>query len=103
MAQASRPIIGLNVDFIPANKANRPHLRLNQGYAEAVLTAGGLPILMPLLEKEAEIRTFLDRVDGFILTGGLDMDPRRLGLAKHHAARPMPECREERDRQLVRL
>ena len=103
MAQATRPLIGLNVDFIPASKANRPHLRLNQGYAEAVLAAGGLPVLMPLLDKEPEIRAFLELLDGFILTGGLDMDPRRQGLAKHHAAQPMPECREERDRHLVRL
>lgn len=103
MASETRPLIGVNVDFIPAGKANRPHLRLNQGYAEAVLAAGGLPVLMPLLEKEAEIRAFLEHVDGFLLTGGLDMDPRRLGLAKHYAAQPMPECREERDRQLVRM
>jgi putative glutamine amidotransferase len=102
MAQATRPLIGLNVDFIPASKTQRPHLRLNQGYAEAVLTAGGLPVLMPIFEKDAEIRAFLDRVDGFILTGGLDMDPRRLGLPRHHAAQPMAERRDESDRLLVR-
>jgi putative glutamine amidotransferase len=103
MAQMVRPVIGLNADFSPASKASRPHLRLNQGYAEAVLAAGGLPILMPLLEKEAEIRAFLDHVQGFLLTGGLDMDPRRQGLPKHHAVQPMPERREERDRILVRM
>jgi putative glutamine amidotransferase len=103
MAQTTRPLIGLNVDYVPASKNQRPHLRLNQGYAEAVLSAGGLPLLMPLLDKEADIRAFLDHVDGFLLTGGLDMDPRRLGLPKHHAVVPMPERREERDRQLVRL
>ena len=68
MVQMSRPVVGLNADFIPAGKATKPHLRLNQGYAEAVLTTGGLPVLMPLLDKDAEIKTFLDRVDGFILT-----------------------------------
>src|SRR5215204_397850 len=103
MAQATRPVIGLNVDFIPATKSSRPHLRLNQGYAEAVLTSGGLPVLMPMLEKDAEIAAFLDHVDAFILTGGLDMDPRRQGLSKHHAVTPMPERREERDRILVKL
>jgi putative glutamine amidotransferase len=103
MAQASRPLIGVNVDYIPTNKANRPHLRLNEGYAEAVLTAGGLPVLMPILEKEGDIRAFLDHVDGFLLTSGMDMDPRRLGLPRHHAAQPMPERREERDHLLVRL
>jgi putative glutamine amidotransferase len=103
MAQGTRPLIGLNVDFIPGNKTTRPHLRLNQGYAEAVLTAGGLPVLMPLLGKEAEIRAFLEPLDGFILTGGLDLDPRRLGLPRHHAVLPMHESRDEHDRTLVRL
>lgn len=102
MAQETRPLIGLNVDLIPAGKATKPHLRLNQGYAEAVLQAGGLPVLMPILAREAEIRTFLDRLDGFVLTNGLDMDPRRLGMAKHHASQPMHERRDEHDRMLVK-
>ena len=103
MAQATRPLIGLNVDFVPATKTTKPHLRLNQGYAEAVLTAGGLPVLMPILGKDADIRAFLEPLDGFILTGGLDMDPRRLGLPRHHAAQPMHERRDEHDRILVRM
>ena len=103
MAQMPRPVIGLNADYIPAGKATRPHVRLNQGYPEAVLAAGGLPVVMPIFEREAEIRAFLDRVDGFILTSGLDMDPRRLGLPRHHAVTPMHERRDERDRMLVRL
>ena len=103
MAQGNRPTIGLNTDLIPGSKTGKPHLRLNQGYAEAIHTAGGLPVLMPILEKESEIRAFLDRVDGFVLTGGLDMDPRRMGLPRHHAVTPMAEKREERDRLLVKL
>ena len=103
MPQATRPRVGLNVDLIPGSKTGRPHLRLNQGYAEAVLTAGGLPVLMPILAREAEIRAFLEPLDGFVLTGGLDIDPRRLGLPKHHAAQPMQERRDENDRLLVKL
>jgi putative glutamine amidotransferase len=102
MAQATRPLIGLNLDYVPPGKTSRPHLRLNAGYAEAVLTSGGLPVLMPLLTREAEINAFLDRVDGFILTGGGDIDPRRLGLPRHHAVQPMSESRDENDRVLVR-
>ena len=102
MAQGTRPIIGLNTDLITGTKTSRPHLRLNLGYAESVLTSGGLPMLMPILERDGEINEFLDRVDGFILTSGLDMDPKRQGLPRHHAAQPMQERREERDRMLVR-
>ncbi len=102
MAPQTRPWIGLNVDYVPAGKVQRPHLRLNLGYAEAVHAAGGLPVLLPPLGKDADISAFLDRLDGFVLTGGLDLDPRRQGQPRHPAARPMPEVREEHDRLLVR-
>jgi putative glutamine amidotransferase len=103
MASRTRPVIGLNMDFIAASKVQRPHLRLNNGYAEAVLAAGGLPVLMPLLGKEAEIAAFLEHIDGFVLTSGADLDPRRQGLPRHQAVQPMAERREEHDRLLVQL
>ncbi len=102
MPQATRPIIGINVDFQAAGKTSSAHLRLTSGYADAVLAAGGLPIVMPPLGKDKEIGAFLDRVDGFILSHGLDLDPRRLGMQMHQAVRPMAERREENDRLLVR-
>jgi putative glutamine amidotransferase len=102
MAHHTRPFIGINVDFIPAGKQTTAHARLNAGYFDSVLTAGGLPIVMPPLGKEAEIDAFLDKLDGIVLTGGLDMDPRRHGLPTHPAVQPMPERREENDKVLVR-
>jgi putative glutamine amidotransferase len=103
MAQHTRPLVGLNVDYIPAGKTTRPHLRLNVGYAESVFAAGGMPVLMPVLGQESEIAAFLDRVDGFVLTGGLDLDPRKQGLPRHPSVQAMPERRDEHDRALVRL
>src|SRR4029077_4534743 len=74
---------------------------LNAGYFDAVMQAGGLPILIPPLGKEAEFDAILDRVDGVVLTGGLDMDPRRLGLPTSAAVQPMAERRELSDRILL--
>jgi putative glutamine amidotransferase len=102
MPQQTRPVIGINVDYYAATKTQGSHLRLSSGYADAVLAAGGLPILLPPFGKSAEINAFLDRVDGFILSHGLDLDPRRLGMLMHQSVRPMAERREEHDRQLVR-
>jgi putative glutamine amidotransferase len=102
MAHHTRPLIGINADFVPAGKTTPAQMRLNAGYFEAVLAAGGLPVVMPLLGKEAEINAFLDRVDGFLLTGGLDLDPKRQGQPTHPSVQPMPERREENDRALVR-
>jgi putative glutamine amidotransferase len=102
MAHHTRPWIGINADFIPTGKVTGAHARINAGYFDAILAAHGLPVIMPPLGKEAEINAFLDRIDGFVLTGGLDLDPRRQGQPTHPAVQPMAERREENDRVLVR-
>jgi putative glutamine amidotransferase len=102
MAHQTRPLIGMNADFVPAAKHVQAQARLHAGYFDSVLTSGGLPVIMPPLGKETEINAFLDRVDGFILTGGLDMDPRRSGQPTHPAVQPMAERREENDKILIR-
>jgi putative glutamine amidotransferase len=102
MAQHIRPLVGLNVDYIPAGRTTRPHMRLNVGYAESVFSAGGMPVLMPVLCQESEIGAFLDRLDGFVLTSGLDLDPRKQGLPRHPSVQLMAERREDHDRALVR-
>jgi putative glutamine amidotransferase len=102
MAHQTRPLIGMNADFVAAGKHVQAQARLHAGYFDSVLSAGGLPVIMPPLGKDADINACLDRVDGFILTGGLDMDPRRSGQATHPAVQPMPERREENDKVLIR-
>src|SRR4051812_141898 len=97
MAQRTRPLIGMNVDYVAQSKTQRPHIRLNIGYMDSIFMAGGLPVLMPLLGKEADIGAFLDKVDGFVLTGGLDMNPRKMGLPMHSSVQMMPAKREEHD------
>jgi len=101
-AQQTRPFIGINADFLPAGKVTSAHARLNAGYYDAVVAAGGLPVILPPLGKEPEIRALLDRLDGVLLSGGLDMDPRRQQLPSHPSVQPMAERREESDRILVR-
>lgn len=102
MASSTHPVVGINVDFIQAGKTQRAHVRVNAGYCDLIVQAGGLPIIMPPFIKEAEMSAFLDRLDGFVLSGGPPLDPIRLGMVKHHAVHPMPERRDSSDRLLVR-
>ncbi len=102
MARQTRPFIGINADFVSAGKHTNPHLRLHAGYVDAIVTAGGLPVVLPPFGKEVELAPLLDRLDGVVLTGGLDLDPRRLGLPTHPAVQPLPERRDEGDRHLLR-
>ena len=97
-----RPLIGINTDYFAASKTYSAHARVNAGYFDAVLAAGGMPILLPPLGKEPEIDTMLDKLDGIVLTGGLDMDPRRNGQAMTNSIQPMADRRDANDRILVR-
>jgi putative glutamine amidotransferase len=101
MSANARPVIGISTDYYAATKTYSAHARLNAGYFDAVVQAGGLPILIPPLGKESELEAILDRVDGLVLSGGLDMDPKRLGLPSSAAVQPMAERRELSDRILV--
>lgn len=102
MSQSTRPVIGVNLDLTPAKKNQTSHMLAALGYADAITHAGGLPIFMPPFNKDKEIDAFLDRVDGFLLSGGLDLDPRKLGQPMHTSVNLLNPRREDSDRLLVR-
>jgi len=99
-APRTRPFIGINADLVIPAKAP-PITRLGVGYADAVTHAGGLPVILPPYAKDLELDALLDRLDGVVFTGGLDLDPRRAGQPTHPAVVPMPERREVADRRLI--
>lgn len=49
-----------------------------QSYAEAIVTAGGLPVFAPNPEPSLA-EAYLERVDGLLLSGGGDIDPAHFG------------------------
>lgn len=98
----ARPVVGINVDYSNASRTAPASVRLHAGYFDAVLASGGLPILLPPCNKDTDVDALLDLVDGVVLTGGLDMDPKRLGQPSHPAVMPMAARREECDRLLVK-
>ena len=56
---------------------------LPRSYVDAVAASGGLPVLLPALEREPGPLA-LARLDGLLLAGGPDIDP------EHYGARPSP-------------
>jgi len=48
-------------------------------YVDAVSRAGGIPILIPLVATEEAADAWLERMDGVILSGGMDVDPASYG------------------------
>ncbi len=99
----NRPLIGVNTDFRATAKGRTPHSFINSGYFECLLSANALPIFIPPLIRESDLTPILDRLDGVMLTGGDDLDPRKMGLAPHPAVTTVCERRELADRLLCKF
>ncbi len=52
-----------------------PTYEIQQAYLDAILTAGGLPILLPTSLPINALPELVNRFNGFVLSGGGDVDP----------------------------
>lgn len=107
---STKPIIALNADFRPASAEHVALTWLTSGHYDQVSGAktskspGGIPFIIPPLAEDEDLEMLLDKVDGVVLAGcTLDLDPKRLGLDKHPATKPMASRREDFDRRLAKM
>ena len=70
-----RPLIGV----LPLFDAERNSIWMLPGYMDAIEEAGGIPMILPLTDDREVLNTMLDIYDGFLFTGGQDVDPRVYG------------------------
>lgn len=100
----TKPLIGINGDFRPTRKEQIALSWFNTGYYDSVTAAKGIPMLIPPLSDDADLKQYLSMLDGLILAGcAQDLEPVRLGMDKHPATRPMPSRREDFDRRLCKM
>ena len=99
----SKPVIALNSDLRGA-QGDKPAVSfVTAGYYDAIIQAGGLPLVLPPLAEEEDVHQILDVADGVLLVGGSDLDPRRDGWMLHPTVRPLEARRETFDRMLARV
>ena len=70
-----KPVIGV----VPLVDAGQEDVRMQPGYIEGVLRAGGLPILLPLTGGAEDIDGLLELCGGVLFTGGPDISPEAYG------------------------
>jgi putative glutamine amidotransferase len=101
-APPTRPLIGITTDYLTPKNAV-PHTRVNVGYVDSILAAGGLPVLIPPFRKDnyAEIDSYLKMINGIIFSGGQDLDPRKYGQPMSNAVQPQSPRREDAERYLL--
>ncbi len=57
-------------------------------YCDAILSCGGAPVIIPVSQDIDSFRTILGRLDGLLLSGGPDINP------KFYGEQPLPELGE---------
>jgi putative glutamine amidotransferase len=79
--RAGAPLIGISCEAVShEGKAFRPYdLVCDHRYAEAVNDAGGHPVLLPIAYRKDTLRRYLEGIDGLVIVGGDDVDPRLFG------------------------
>ncbi|MHC5011902.1 MAG: gamma-glutamyl-gamma-aminobutyrate hydrolase family protein [Planctomycetota bacterium] len=69
------PIIGITCStLVLSGMRGVPRFALVHHYVDCVMRAGGLPLMLPNVTTEAAA-AYLARIDGLVLSGGLDIDP----------------------------
>ncbi len=66
-----RPLIGA----VPLWDHDKQSLWMLPGYFDGLLAAGAVPVMLPLTADPAALERLADLCDGFLLTGGQDVQP----------------------------
>lgn len=66
-----KPIIGV----LPLYDVKKESYWMLPGYMEGIEAAGGIPVMLPLTSDSEVIMFLADTFDGFLFTGGQDIDP----------------------------
>jgi len=72
-----KPLIGITANVELDAKHN-----LANDYIQAVIKAGGIPVILPI-GIDADVSELADRLDGLVLSGGGDIDPTLFGEEPH--------------------
>ena len=73
-----RPVVGITL-----GDGGEPGVHaMREDYVRSVEQAGGIPVVLPPVRPE-DVPAILDRLDGVLLSGGVDVDPVLYGQAPH--------------------
>jgi putative glutamine amidotransferase len=71
------------------------------GYIDGIRKGRALPMILPLTEDKDAIGDMMDRLDGFLLTGGQDVSPEVYGERPHEKCGEICEARDKMESLLI--
>jgi putative glutamine amidotransferase len=101
---SQHPIIGIPTQTMNAIPHEVPDCWVvGQCYVKALVAAGAVPWLLPLLPGDTEmLRRMYDKLDGVFLTGGADVDPSQYGEKRRPLCGRSDQARDWVETNLIR-
>lgn len=94
-----KPLIGV----IPLYDEERESIWMLPGYLDGLYEAGAIPVTLPLQIGTEELRQLDGQLDGYLFTGGHDVNPRLYGAEKTGLCGAVCERRDELEQQIYEL
>jgi putative glutamine amidotransferase len=94
-----RPLIGLTATRVN-NRYGFLSSEVKEAYTQAVINAGGIPVIVPLGLPASTLKDTLGRLDGVLLTGGGDIAPERYGSHPHPLVAEVDKGRDQEEIQV---
>ncbi|WP_027634001.1 gamma-glutamyl-gamma-aminobutyrate hydrolase family protein [Clostridium hydrogeniformans] len=76
---------------------------VNDDYVKSVIKAGGIPVILPLIKDEEDIKAQLEMVDGIIMSGGHDVNPLLYGEEPSQKLGGILPKRDDFDMKLIKV
>lgn len=94
-----QPIIVITTKIEPIGL---PHMAINENYIQAVIRAGGTPVMIPIGIDDRQIEQICQLADGILLPGGGDVDPEIFNGTPHKKVYGISSGRDHIELELVR-
>lgn len=95
-----KPLIGITTKL--DKTGNLPRVVLLENYTRSILRAGGIPVLLPVGLQPESAASLCARLDGILLSGGGDIDPRHYNGIRHDLTDGIDPERDAFELALVR-
>ena len=80
---SQKPITGILCDIDKETKEDSPRYFVKANYVSAIREAGGVPLIIPPLNDKGDLIKSLDFIDGLLIPGGDDIDPKYFDKKPH--------------------
>lgn len=97
-----KPLIGISCGTFHDRAWCPPSFGHRKTYVDAILRAGGAPLLIPPVQDEDTLRVLYERLDGVLFAGGGDIEPVHYGHDPHARLGMIDAMRDDAELPMAR-